>query len=84
MKQRIASVILWGNGMVMVFDQRGEQMPDYQGRLPNVRDAILRDATPETVFEHGVWRQGTTAWNRDAFATAAFIPESPAVQEGGS
>lgn len=33
--------ILWTNGMLMVFDQDGKQMPDYQGigkeKLPKLR-----------------------------------------------
>lgn len=28
---KIKSVYVWANGMVMTFDQRGEQMPEYQG-----------------------------------------------------
>jgi hypothetical protein len=29
--KRIKSVILWQNGMVMVFDDDGQQMPELQG-----------------------------------------------------
>lgn len=31
------------NGMVAVFDERGEQMPDYQGKLADVEASIRRD-----------------------------------------
>lgn len=27
-----AKVILWANGMVMAFDDEGQQMPEFQGR----------------------------------------------------
>jgi len=27
----VATVILWQNGMVMVFDRDGQQMPEFQG-----------------------------------------------------
>ena len=37
---RITKVYVFGNGMVMVFDQNGQQMPDYQGRVEQVRDKI--------------------------------------------
>lgn len=39
----ISNVIRWENGMVMVFDERGEQIPEYQGRWDEMKDAILRD-----------------------------------------
>ena len=39
----IAKVIRWQNGMVMVFDEAGQQMPDYQGTWEEKREAIERD-----------------------------------------
>jgi hypothetical protein len=56
MELQIAHVILWSNGMVTVFDRGCQQLPDYQGRLEDVREAILRDALPATWFEGGTWR----------------------------
>jgi hypothetical protein len=49
----------------------GQQLPDYQGRLENVREAILHDAPPATWFEGGTWRP-RVVWpiTRDEFATA--------------
>lgn len=49
--RRVTEVILWQNGMVMVFDQFGDQMPDYQGKVDDVRDNINR------VFS-GKWHAG--------------------------
>ena len=46
----IASVNRFANGMVMVFDHGGHQMPKYQGTWKEKREAILRDATPNTEF----------------------------------
>jgi hypothetical protein len=37
---RIANVYAFGNGMCMVFDQHGHQMPDYQGRTEEMREKI--------------------------------------------
>jgi hypothetical protein len=34
----------------MVFDANGEQIPQYQGQYKDVKQSILRDASPETVF----------------------------------
>jgi len=46
----IKSVIKTEKGMVIVFDSKGEQMPDYQGQYDEVKEKILRDAPPEAVF----------------------------------
>lgn len=40
------------NDMVMVFDEEGEQVPEYQGQYRDVKRRILRDAMPGTVFAH--------------------------------
>jgi len=37
----VTHVYHWRNGMVMVFDQHGHQMPDYQGRYADVREKIV-------------------------------------------
>ena len=46
----ISSAIKAENGIVLVFDARGEQIPEYQGLYPKVRARLLRDAPPNTVF----------------------------------
>jgi len=46
----IRTVIILQNGMVMVFDGEGEQMPEYQGQYERMREDILSDAPPEAVF----------------------------------
>jgi hypothetical protein len=39
-ERKITDVYIWQNGMVMTFDQFGEQMPEYQGRREEVLDKI--------------------------------------------
>ena len=51
----IKSVCKWQDGMVMVFDKKGEQIPEYQGQYENVKESILKDAPPDAVFSHGFW-----------------------------
>ena len=46
----IKTVIRSSDGMVIVFDKTGEQIPEYQGRYEEVKPLILRDAPPETRF----------------------------------
>ena len=49
----IKSVIRCPNDMVLVFDDDEEQIQEYQGWYQQVRELILKDAPPDTVF--GYW-----------------------------
>jgi len=46
----IKTVIRIENDMVMVFDEAGEQMPEYQGYYCDVKEKILTDAPGDSVF----------------------------------
>ena len=46
------TVIRLKDDMVMVFDNRGEQMMAYQGQYESVKEKILKDAPLEAVFLH--------------------------------
>ena len=39
----IANIIRWKNGNVMVFDQNGDQIPEYQGQWKDVKHKIVED-----------------------------------------
>ncbi len=54
----IKTAIRSQSNMVMVFDERGEQVPEYQGKYGEVKEAILRHAPPKAVF--GWFPQGNT------------------------
>ncbi|MBI4186756.1 MAG: hypothetical protein HY530_04535 [Chloroflexi bacterium] len=54
----IKIVVKLGNGIVMVFDGRGEQIPEYQGWYSEVREKVLRDAPADAVFAHGCTSDG--------------------------
>ena len=49
----IKTVMRFRNNMVMVFDKRGEQIPEYQGQYEKVKESILADALPDTIFTLG-------------------------------
>ena len=51
----ISEVIRFSNDMVLVFDEKGEQMPRFQGRYKAVRAKILARAPKEAMFYHGTW-----------------------------
>lgn len=51
--------------MFMVFDNYGEQMPDYQGPL-NMIHKILRDASDTTKFYRGSWRASAVEIPRES------------------
>ena len=46
----IKTVIRSQNNMVMVFDKKGEQIPEYQGQYEEVKESILKDAPLNAVF----------------------------------
>jgi len=50
----IKTAIRLQNDMVMVFDQKGEQLPEYQGRYQEVKGIVLQDAPFYTVFAYGL------------------------------
>jgi hypothetical protein len=49
-REFIKAVIKSVNGMVIVLDSTGEQVPEYQGRYEVVKGRILKDAPLNTVF----------------------------------
>ena len=48
----IKTVIRIKNDMVMVFDENGEQLPEFQGHYGDVKDKILANAPAGSVFNH--------------------------------
>ena len=48
----IKTVIRLRNNLVMVFNEEGEQVPEYQGQYENVKGMILSDSSEETLFNH--------------------------------
>ncbi len=49
----IKTVMRFRNNMVMVFDKEGEQIPRYQGQYEEVKESILANALPDTIFALG-------------------------------
>jgi hypothetical protein len=60
----IASVILWTNGMVTVFDERGQQVPEYAGRFEEVWQRIYAEA-PAAQWQIAHYRQD--GWVSESF-----------------
>ena len=60
----IAAVILWTNGMVTVFDERGQQVPEYAGRFEEVGQRIYAEA-PAARWQIGHY--GQDGWMSEAF-----------------
>lgn len=51
----IARVCVFPNGMVMVFDQEGQQLPEFQGPRDDV-EYVIRLVAPEVIWEEAIWR----------------------------
>jgi hypothetical protein len=47
----IKTVIRIDNDMVTVFDENGEEMPEYHGCFNDVKDKILADVPADAVFK---------------------------------
>jgi len=54
----VKTVIRFQSNMVMVFDESGEQIPNYQGQYQRVKGSILKDAPMDAVFAHGFTEDG--------------------------
>lgn len=52
----ISKVYLWDNNMVMVFDEEGKQITDYQGALSQVKDKIVCNDDPTTQYYLSSWQ----------------------------
>jgi hypothetical protein len=54
---RVHNVIIWPNGMLMVFDEHGQQIPALQGRITDyeVFKNLALAMDPETKIEFGDW-----------------------------
>lgn len=49
----IKSAINTSTNMVLVFDEYGEQVPEYQGQYQEVKERVLKDAPLGAIF--GRW-----------------------------
>ncbi len=61
----IQEVIKFSNGIVIVFDEKGEQLPQYQGRYEDVRVKILARAPRSAKFFHGEWNLSNAVFRKD-------------------
>jgi len=50
--------IRFKNNMVVVFDEKGELIPEYHGQYEEVKESILRDAPLDAVFANGFTDSG--------------------------
>jgi hypothetical protein len=48
----INKIIRLKNDMVLVFDENGHQLPEYQGLFEDVRDRVVADAPAGAIFNH--------------------------------
>ena len=48
----IKTVIRANNNMVITFDEKGRQMPEYQGQYEDMKRKVMEDNREETAFIH--------------------------------
>ena len=54
----IKTAIRFKNDMIVVLDESGEPIPEYQGQYEEVKESVLRDAPADAVFSHGFINSG--------------------------
>jgi hypothetical protein len=64
-EMKIAHVYRFQNDMVLVFDESGAQMPEYNGPYDQQKAKVLRDAPSTARFWRGVWRMSAEEVDRD-------------------
>lgn len=76
-------VMLWMNGMVMVFNSAGEQLPDYQGRWTYALPKLLAQPTAKLItWKVGVWKEWLEPVTLEQVSTLArvFTVDGPMVE----
>ena len=48
----IKTAIRFASNMVIVFDENGEQLLEYQGQYEEVKGRVLKTAPPDILFGH--------------------------------
>jgi len=62
----IKLIIRTSNNMVLVFDDEGEQIPEYQGYHNGpLKNKIVQDAPADAIFGHTINSRGETHLVRD-------------------
>lgn len=55
--KKIKRLYLWSNGMVMAFDDNGEQIPEFQGKAKDVLGSALDALSDRSVCYMGQWSE---------------------------
>lgn len=54
---KIKECTIWTNGMVSSFDEKGEQMPEYQGFILDIADKLKNGCDENTKWSLGKWQE---------------------------
>jgi len=71
----VKSVYLFTSGMVIVFNEKGEQIPELQGRLDTVKEKILEASDQNTRFNISRWNEWAQPLRRDEFEALSYKPK---------
>jgi len=69
----IKTVTLWSNGMVMVFDDEGKQMPQYQGTRAEAAEKLKDAFLGEAKFNMAVWHEELSPCSANSFFFACRL-----------
>lgn len=68
----IDRIVLWSNGVVMVFDEHGKQIPEYQGKRKQVAEKLKDADLSQASFQIGSWNQGVLPMTREQFFSESW------------
>ncbi len=51
----VKSCTIWTNGIVMSFDEKGEQIPEYQGFILDISEKLKTGCDENTKWTFGKW-----------------------------
>lgn len=53
----VSTATIWTNGMVMCFDEKGEEIPEYEGFILDIADKLKDNCDENTKFSFGKWQE---------------------------
>jgi hypothetical protein len=54
---KIKECIIWTNGTVLSLDEKGEQIPEYQGFILDIADKLKDNCDENTKWSFGKWQE---------------------------
>ena len=71
----IREIYLWANGVLMVFNEKGEQILKFQGRFMEKREKLRKEDLSKAKFFFGSWTGGIVPMTKEEFLSSGWKKE---------